>query len=105
MHTANIGIRPTSLKLPAGLKSQLEEVAQNAGVSLHAFMLQTLADSVQRAHRREAFTLDSANALRDMKASGKGHELGDVRAYFAQLTSYRKGQQPKPPDLRPTRLE
>lgn len=67
-------------------------------------MVQTLADSVQRAHLREAFALDSINALRDMKVSGKGYELGDVRAYFSQLADHRKGQQPKPKDLKPTRL-
>ena len=41
-------IKPTSLKLPAALKTQLENDAQSAGVSLHAFMVQTLADSVRR---------------------------------------------------------
>ena len=104
MHTSGVASKPTSLKLPAGLKSQLETVAENAGLSLHAFMVQTLADSVQRAHLREAFALDSINALRDMKTSGKGYELGGVRTYFSQLAGHRKGRQPKPVDLRPTRL-
>ncbi len=96
--------KPTSLKLPAGLKSQLEDVANNAGLSLHAYMIQTLADSVQRARMREAFALDSMNALRDMKASGLGHELGDVRAYFSKLAGHRKGLHAKPRPLRPKRL-
>ena len=55
MHTSSISNKPTSLKLPVALKSQLEVIAQNSGLSLHAFMIQTLADSVQRAHQREAF--------------------------------------------------
>jgi hypothetical protein len=104
MHTSNVSTKPTSLKLPAVLKSQLEGIAQNAGLSLHALMVQTLADSVQRAHWREAFAQDSANALREMKASGTGYELGNVRAYFSQLAGYRKGQQPKPENIEPTRL-
>lgn len=97
--------KPTSLKLPADLKAQLEDVAQNAGLTLHAYMIQTLADSVRRTRLREAFALDSMTALRDMKTLGLGHELGDVRAYFSQLASHRKGLQPKPQDLLPTRLE
>ena len=97
--------KPTSLKLPAALKTQLENVAQKSGLSVHAYMVKALADTAQRAQLREAFSLDSMNALNEMKVSGLGHELGDVRAYFSQLAAHRKGQQPKPPDLRPTRLE
>jgi predicted transcriptional regulator len=96
--------QPTSLKLPAGLKVQLEDVARKAGMSLHAYMVQTLADSVQRAQLREAFDRDSLHALRDMKASGSGYELADVRAHFSQLAEYRKGLGPRPPALEPTRL-
>lgn len=104
MPKAKVVSRPTSLKLPVALKEQLEDVAQSAGLSLHAFMIQTLADSVRRTHQREAFAQDAMAALRDMKTSGLGHELGDVRAYFSQLSNYRKGLQPKPPDLLAARL-
>lgn len=104
MSTTNVASKPTSLKLPAVLKAQLEDVAKNAGLSLHAFMVQTLADSVRRTHQREAFARDSMTALRDIKASGSGYELGDVRAYFSELASHRKGRQAKPQDLAPTRL-
>ena len=104
MPATPVASKPTSLKLPAALKAQLEDDAQNAGLSLHAFMLQTLADSVRRTRLREAFALDSMTALRDMKTSGLAHELGDVRAYFAELASHRKGLQPRPQDLLPTRL-
>ena len=83
--------KPTSLKLPAALKNQLEMDAQKAGISLHAFMVQTLAESVHRTRLREAFAQDSQAALRDMKASGVGYELGSVRAYFSELSKHRKG--------------
>jgi hypothetical protein len=96
--------KPTSLKLPADLKSQLELVAQKAGLSVHAFMLQAIANSVRSAQLRESFAEDSAAALRNMKASGDGFELGDVRNYFAQMAAHRKGQGPKPSRLSPTRL-
>lgn len=101
MPTISTATKPTSLKLPAALKTQLENDAQSAGVSLHAFMVQTLADSVRRTSLREAFTRDSITALNDMKASGSGYELGNVRAYFADLASHRKGLQAKPRELDP----
>lgn len=96
--------KPTSLKLPAALKAQIEDVASRAGVSAHAFMVQAIADSVQRICLRESFTVDAANALRDMRASGLGHELGDVRKHFSALAQHRKGRGPKPPALAPKRI-
>ena len=102
MHTISIAAKPTSLKLPAAIKTQLEEDAQKAGLSLHAYMVQTLADSVRRTRLREAFARDSMRALSDMKTSGSGYELGSVRAYFSDLASHRKGLQAKPLDLVPT---
>ena len=99
------GVKPTSLKLPAGLKAQLESAARKSGLSVHAYMVKALADTVRHAHLREAFSLDSMNASREMKASGLGHELGEVRAYFSQLAAHRKGKQAKPPDLRSTPVE
>ena len=104
MPTINIASRPTSVKLPAALKAQLEKDAQSAGLSLHAFMVQTLADSVRRTRLREAFTQETVTALSDMKTSGVGYELGAVRAYFSELTNHRKGLQAKPQALLPTRL-
>ena len=104
MATTSLASKPTSLKLPAALKTQLEINAQSAGISLHAFMVQTLAESVQRTRLREAFVQESHVALSDMKASGLGHELGDVRTYFSELSKHRKGLQTKPQDLAPTPL-
>jgi hypothetical protein len=48
---------------------------------------------------------DSLAALSDMKASQSGYELGNVRAYFSDLASHRKGLKPKPGDLAPTRID
>lgn len=104
MPAINIASRPTSVKLPADLKAQLEADAQSAGLSLHAYMVQTLADSVRRTRLREAFARDTVTALSDMKTRGEGYELGDVKAYFSELTLHRKGLQAKPQALVPTRL-
>lgn len=74
------------------------------GLSLHAFMVKTLADSIRRTGLREAWTRDSINALSDMTANGSGHEMGDVRAYFAKLAAHRQGLQAKPCNPAPTPL-
>ena len=95
---------PTSLKLPAALKAQLAHDAQIAGLSLHAFMVQTLADAARRTRQREAFAKDALSALNDMKSSGLGYELNDVRSYFSAMSRHRTGLQAKPQALQPTRL-
>ncbi len=94
--SASAAIRPTSLKLPAGLKAQIDDIAGREGVSAHAFMLQTLAAATQRAYLREKFQQDSEDALRNMQSTGMGHELGAVRDYFSKLALFRQGKGPRP---------
>jgi hypothetical protein len=95
---------PTSLKLPGALKLQLEEDAKQMGMSLHAFMLSTLADAAQRKRLRQTFAKDSVDALAVMKASGNGHALEDVRVYFSQLNEHRQGQRLPPAPLQPKKM-
>ena len=95
---------PTSLKLPGALKQQLEEDAKQMGMSLHAFMVSTLADAAQRKRLKQTFVQDSAEALDVMKASGKGHALDDVRLYFSQLKEHRQGQSAPPAPLQPKKM-
>jgi hypothetical protein len=95
---------PTSLKLPRALKLQLEEDAQQMGMTLHAFMVSTLADAAQRKRLRQTFAQDSADALAVMKATGKGHALDDVRLYFSQLKAHRQGQSAPPAPLQAKKM-
>ena len=95
---------PTSLKLPAALKLQLEEDAKQTGMSLHAFMVSTLADAARRKRLQQTFAQDAADALAVMKATGKGHALDDVRVYFSQLKEHRQGKSAPPAPLQPKKM-
>ena len=95
---------PTSLKLPGALKLQLEEDAKQMGMSLHAFMVSTLADAAQRKRLRQKFAQDSVDALAVMKATGTCHALEDVRVYFSQLKEHRRGQSASPAPLQPKKM-
>ena len=95
---------PTSLKLPCALKLQLEEDAKQMGISLHAFMVNTLADAAQRKRLRQSFAQDSADALAVMKSTGTGHALDDVRLYFSQLKAHRQGQSAPPAPLQAKKM-
>jgi hypothetical protein len=90
---------PTSLKLPSALKLQLEEDAKQMGMSLHAFMVSTLADAAQRKRLRQTFAQDSTDALGVMKATGTGHAIEDVQIYFSQLKEHRQGKSAPPATL------
>ena len=89
-------IVPTSLKLPASVKAQIDESARKAGISAHAFMVQTLADASERARLQEQFHNDSMQALRNMEETGLGYRLDDAIVYFQALALHRQGQGPKP---------
>lgn len=95
--------QPTSLKLPLALKAQIDETARKAGISPHAFMLQTLAAATEQANLREQFQRDAQDAQAQMKASGLGHELSAVQDYFARLADFRagKGRKPRKPSPKP----
>ena len=95
---------PTSLKLPGALKLQLEEDAKQMGMSLHAYMVSTLADAAQRKRLRQKFAHDSADALALMKATGTGHALADVRVYFSRLKEHRLGRSAPPAPLQPKKM-
>ena len=95
---------PTSLKLPGALKLQLEEDAKQMGMSLHAFMVSTLADAAKRKRLRQTFAQDSADALAVVKAADTAHALADVRGYFSQLKEHRQGQSAPPAPLQPKKM-
>ena len=54
---------PTSLKLPGALKQQLEEDAKQMGMSLHAFMVSTLADAAKRKRLRHRSRVGGCSGL------------------------------------------
>jgi hypothetical protein len=47
------------------------------------------------------FAQESADAMADMKVTGTGHALDDVRVYFFQLRKHRQQQCERPAMLKP----
>lgn len=71
----------TSLKLPAELKAALDADARKQGLSMHAYMVKTLAEASERSRLREQFTQDALAAEHEMLVRG-GYDLADAQAYF-----------------------
>ena len=95
---------PTSLKLPASVKQDIDEAARAAGVSPHAYMVDVLRTEAARARQREQFQRDAQEALDEMQATGMGHDWEDVKAYFARMADYRAGRGPRPDKLVPKKV-
>lgn len=95
---------PTSLKLPASVKHDIDEAARAAGVSTHAYMVDVLRKEAERARLREQFQRDALEALDEMQATGLGHDWEDVKAYFARMAEYRAGRAPRPEALVPKKV-
>jgi predicted transcriptional regulator len=48
---------PTTIKLPATLKKRIASLVKRTGQSVHAFMLEAIAEKVELAEKRRAFLL------------------------------------------------
>ena len=93
---------PTSIKLPASVKAQIDASARKAGVSAHAFMVKTLSDATQRSRLREQFHLDSVTSFEEVQATGLAYDWEEVKTYLKARAKDRST--PRPP-LRPWRGE
>ena len=91
---------PTSIKLPASVKAQIDESARKAGVSAHAFMVKTLADASERARLQEQFHSDGVASFEEVQASGLAYDWEEVKVYLKARAKDRST--PRPP-LRPWR--
>ncbi len=91
---------PTSLKLPASVKHDIDAAARAAGISAHAYMVDVLRQEAQRARQREQFQRDCEEALREMEASGLGYDWQEVKDYLRARAD--DPSAPRPP-LRPWR--
>jgi hypothetical protein len=52
----------------------------------------------------QKFARESAETLADMKATGTGHALDEVRVYFSQLKKHRQQQCERPAMLQPEKM-
>ena len=90
----------TSLKLPEGLKQNIQHIAAECGTSVHAFMLQTLESEVKRRNHRAEFLAQAQAAADDIDAGGPVYDLADVhqwvKARIAARSTGAKIKDPRP---------
>ena len=86
----------TSLKLPDDLKSRIAPLAQAAGKSAHAWMVEALAAQVALAEMRESFLEDARTAAADIDAGGPLFAAEDVHSYILERARGKRVQRPAP---------
>jgi predicted transcriptional regulator len=86
----------TTLKLPEPLKARITPLAEAAGKTAHAWMVDALEAQVALAEMREAFIAEAEAAAAEIDAGGPLYAAEDVRAYMLARAAGKKPRKPKP---------
>lgn len=85
----------TSIKLPDELKARAAVVAQERGVTPHAFMVEAIAVATTVAEQRSAFVAEALGARAEMINSGKGFDADDVHAWLRARAAGKTARKPR----------
>lgn len=86
----------TSLKLPDALKQRVNTLAELAGKSPHAFMVEAIEQEARRGEKYQQFLTEAEVSWQEYQKTGIAYAAEDVHAYVrAKL----RGE--NPPELMP----
>jgi predicted transcriptional regulator len=85
-----------SLKLPEDLKERLDKVARRFQQAPHAYIVEAIAERLERDEKRQAFWDDGRNALEEYERTGISYRAEDVHKYLLALAQGKKVRRPKP---------
>lgn len=89
----------TTLKLPEQLKARITPLAEAAGKSPHAWMIEALEERVVQSEAHTAFIAEALEAEKQMLESGEVFDADDVFAYLRDKVAGRTAKRPKPVKL------
>ena len=87
----------TTIRLEESLRARLAEAAERAGKTAHAFIIDAIAESVDKAELEEAFHRVAEERWARMLTSGKTVPSPAVRGY---LEARARGETPARPKAR-----
>ena len=91
----------TTLKLPAPLKARIAPLAEAAGKTSHAWMVEALEAQAALAEMREAFIAEAEASAAEIDAGAPLYAAEDVHAYIVARARGEPARRPKA--VRPTR--
>jgi predicted transcriptional regulator len=86
----------TTLKLPEPLKARIAPLAEAAGKTAHAWMIDALEAQVTLAEMREAFVAEAEASAAEIDAGGPLYAAEDVRAYIVARAAGKPARRPSP---------
>jgi predicted transcriptional regulator len=86
----------TTLKLPDSLKKRIAPLADSAGKTPHAWMVEAIETQATLAEKRRAFVADALAAEKEVERAGLVHRAQDVHRYILARAAGRKARRPKP---------
>jgi len=86
----------TTLKLPDELKARIATLAEAAGKSPHAFMVEALEIQARLAEQRRDFVASALAAEREVAQYGLVYTADEVHRYLRQRLAGKKSKRPKP---------
>jgi len=86
----------TTLKLPEPLKARIAPLAEAAGKSPHAWMIEALEERVAQSESYAAFVAEALEAEQEMLRSGEAYAMEDVHRYLLDKLDGKPIKRPKP---------
>jgi predicted transcriptional regulator len=86
----------TTIKLPEDLKQRIAPLAEAAGKTAHAWMVEALERQAAMAEAREVFLQDAEASAAEIDAGGALYAEEDVAAYLLSCAAGKAAARPKP---------
>jgi predicted transcriptional regulator len=86
----------TSIKLPAALKARVAELSQADGKTMHAWLVEAVAQQAARAEMRESFIADALSAADGIDSGAAVYAGEEVHAYLVARARGLNARRPRP---------
>ena len=91
-----MGHSSTTLKLSADLKKRIAPLAESAGKTPHAWMVDALETQATLDERRRTFVADARAAEKEVEKHGLVYRAHDVHRYVLARIAGKKTRRPRP---------
>lgn len=85
----------TTLKLPEHLKKRIAPLAESAGKTPHAWMVEAIEVQAALAEKRKAFVADALAAEQEAEKRGVAYRAENVHRYLRARAAGKKARRPK----------
>ena len=89
----------TTLKLPETLKLRIAKLAESAGKTPHAFMVEALEAETQRSELRREFVNAALRAEQEVAQYGEVYSMDAVHRYFSDKLAGKPARKPRSASL------